>query len=532
MSTWMLLKTVPFAIILIVLWLVLSTTHRGSITSFNGWDSTTTNDGSKFEDTPEFYDDHKVVDVPKFENTHKFEDVPKYGNGPKVEDASKVQDVTDVEDTVDDDLVINEKTGQTSGKTWNAAEFKKAWLEADGKDFYQNRISEVCRKATWRKDVVLHMQQSRGGLGNVRATILEFFHAAILVGANVILPSYAMRRPKNETDAGLGFTDNDIGFHDFSHYFDKDWLLETMGEHCPQLKIYQTVEEASVTSNISDIYTWANARSDKDPKNTEAVLKEQFKKWLTSQKAYTPGSRTLVPVTATLLNFDIHSRPKLRTALGRLLRINPDVRGLAGEVVWAMRERYNLKETLDPRDLVPRNSYCGVHLRTEDDAIRAGWTNIYTFDQQTDIFIEMCGRLGFRVIYVASGLQADVVRFAEKARASSLTVLGKHDLLSSPAQEMALTLLSWDQQGALDYEVLARSSYFMGPSVSSFTWSLAIRRYFNNVDVGRGSLKWVNPYAVQEDEPHVTYDDGISRVILRPSEIDYLQDFSPKGMFP
>ncbi|KAI8160802.1 hypothetical protein K4K49_002354 [Colletotrichum sp. SAR 10_70] len=420
------------------------------------------------------------------------------------------------------------KQQETLQSSLTQAAFQAQWLENDlGGPFDGSRIFELCNKTTWRDDIVLHMRHSRGGLGNVRGTILDFLYEAMLFGVHIVMPSYVKR-----TDANLDWMDESNGYYDYDNLFDKGWFLRQMGEHCPQMKIYPTPEDAPVKATLKGEYTAPGARSDKSPDKTEEGVRVSLDAWLKSQEDYVENTPSLMPITAGFLGFDFYAKPGLRTALGRLVRVTPAVRELAAEAMWTMRERFDLTATLDPREQIPRGAYCGVHLRTEDDAARSGWLKAEAgFDGQTDWHIATCGGLGLRVIYVATGEKKDIERFAVKAKEKAgIIVVGKNDLLDEPALATALGNMSWDQQGALDYEVLARSSYFSGPSMSSFSWSLAIRRHFNSE--GDGSAKWMNPYAINEDEPRVTYDDGLSRIILKAARVDGLEANAPRGMFP
>ncbi|KAL0942063.1 alternative oxidase [Colletotrichum truncatum] len=466
----------PYGLALMAIWLIVLTARHGSVTSFENWEAA----GGDIQ---------RVA-------TGKF---------------------------------ITGPAGHYKPKVWNPAEFKDAWLDTQlGGEFDGSRIAHFCNKTKWRDDIVLHMRHSRGGLGNVRGTILDFLYAAMLFGTPIIMPAYVKR-----TDANLDWMNEDNGYHEYGNLFDKDWLLENLEKYCPQLTIYPTADDAPITATLKNEYGLMNARSDKDADRNELAFIKNLNGWLETQDDYVKGLPTLIPTIACFLNFDMESKPELRKALGGLVRISPALRELAAEAVWAMYERYGLEAALDPREELHRSAYCGVHLRTEDDAVRSGWTGgMYGgFDEQTDSHIEICGALGLRVIYVATGERRDISRFAEKAMdRAGITVVSKINLLNSPEMETVMQNLTWDQQGVLDYEVLSRSSFFTGPVMSSFSWNLAIRRHFNTE--GDGSTHWNNPYSIQEDEPRTTFYDGISKLILRPARPDFLESFSPRGMFP
>lgn len=139
---------------------------------------------------------------------------------------------------------------------------------------------------------------------------------------------------------------------------------------------------------------------------------------------------------------------------------------------------------------------------------------------------------GLSVIYVASGNKEDIVQFATKARQAphNIQVVSKDDLLSSAEDRAALAALTWDQQGALDWEVLCRATYFTGPVFSSFAWSIAIRRHYYIEEDER--LNTATPWGVQEDDPTIVWEDGLSEIILKGQEPNPMEHIAHAGMIP
>lgn len=414
---------------------------------------------------------------------------------------------------------------------WDLPTFKREWLATDlGGELDWLRLEQLCAGQAWRDDVVLQMLHSRGGIGNVRGTILDFLYFAIHAGVHIVLPGYVKR-----TDATLDWLDESNGYYPFDNMFDAEWFMRIMDTHCPQLHIYPSTDDVPNDTAMSSEYDIPTARSDKQASNSDGALLANFRGWLEGQPEYAPGELNLVKVVAAIWNFDLHPQPGLRAAFGRLLKISPHIRELAAAAVFSMRADLGLGG-VEPGDALHRDAYYGVHLRTEADAELSGWLRAYGgFDAQTDRHIEACRGLGLDVMYVASGDQGDIDRFARKAYdREGIAVVSKRDLLSGPREREALDGLTWDQQGAVDWEILSRSSFFSGPVMSSFSWNIALRRYFYTGGGDRSGRE--NPYAIQEDEAQVTYDDGLSRLIFR-TPLETLLDFSlemmaPRGMFP
>ncbi|KUI73202.1 hypothetical protein VM1G_08705 [Cytospora mali] len=421
-------------------------------------------------------------------------------------------------------------TATKQSNSWDLPTFKTEWLATElGGDFDGSRLEQLCSETKWRRDAVLQMLHSRGGIGNVRGTILDFFYFAVRTGSHVVLPGYVKR-----TDASLNWMDESNGYHHFNNMFDTQWIMRIMKIHCPQMHIYLTIDDVPYNTTIEDEYNMPSARSDKQAGSHEPRLVAHFDGWLKAQPGYNPNDINLVNFVAAIWNFDLYPQPKLRATFGRLLKISPQIRELAATAVFNMRSHQ--LPNINPRDQLHRDAYLGVHLRTEADAVMSGWLKNYgDFETQTDIYIKTCKSLGLRVIYVASGSQEDIRKFAEKAEdEAGIEVLSKDDLLPAPKDRIILNSLTWDQHGALDWEILSRSSFFSGPVMSSFSWNLAFRRYF--YIEGDERLRKENPYAIQEDDPHATYDDGLSRVIFRtpPGNIidTSIEEKAPRGMFP
>lgn len=470
--------------------------------------------------------------------------------------------------------------GPPRPQPWDPDSFKRAWLEADlgGAAFDGARLEEVCNGTAWRGDVVLRLLHSRGGLGNVRGTVLDFLHLALRAGAaHVVLPSYVKR-----ADDTLDWMDESRGYWPFDNLFDADWLEGAVRRHCPQMTLHRTVEDAAAAhgggaglAEVAELYEPPRARTDKDPSQSLAATVAHFEAWLAAGPAgYDPArGPSLVSTRASLWMFDMLPAPRLRAALGRVLRINPRIRELAAAAVYAMRAAHGLEAAVDPREQYYEGAYYGMHLRTEQDATAiVHWDQEFGgFEQQTDAHLEKCKSLGLRVIYVASGNEEDIVRFAAKAKEqANIAVCSKRDLLTAPEDVAALDELTWDQHGALDWEVLSRSTFFSGPVMvslscertlfldlrpgrsipqcprscvawclprlergvltgqqSSFSWNIAMRRHFYL----ESERRLDNAYAIQEDVADVAFDDGLSRIMLK-AHYDEIEHLAPRGMFP
>ena len=266
---------------------------------------------------------------------------------------------------------------------------------------------------------------------------------------------------------------------DLDYLFDKVHLISTLEQHCPQLKVYsgpkelETYEWAQSSLDLNpielaygDVRQWAIA----DP----SVWRPNFDKWLMENSTASEHSAehpVLInigrPVFAWPMSYETAA---FRNVFGRILPFRRDARDLAAEALYELSQRYSLN--LDPADPFFQRAFFGAHLRTAMDALVANWPG---YDAQAWGYLEQAELNALFVIYVSSGSESDVKRFAEDAATRNIQVAEKSSLLKGESL-MRLQNMTWDQQGIVDYEVLLKCSNFGGISQSSFSWNIAVRR--------------------------------------------------------
>lgn len=117
--------------------------------------------------------------------------------------------------------------------------------------------------------------------------------------------------------------------------------------------------------------------------------------------------------------------------------------------------------------------FMGMHLRSEADA-EAFWPS---YEEQQTGYLRKAEDLGLTIAYVASGDLNETHKLETAAREQlGMTLVSKEDLLQG--EDLAqLHAMSWDQQGLVDYIVLAGADYFTGNGRSSFSISLTQKRH-------------------------------------------------------
>ncbi|KAJ4409220.1 hypothetical protein N0V82_009493 [Gnomoniopsis sp. IMI 355080] len=411
--------------------------------------------------------------------------------------------------------------------------FKKIWLENEIggplTDAILAPISNLCASVSWHDDVVLNMESSGGGLGNLRIIILDLIYFAMQTGSHIILPGYIKR-----TEGTLYWNEKSNGNHSFSHLFDADFIISTLGNACPQMHVFRSIEEAGFPSAVPELFSMMRSRTDKDANTNTTALRARLREWIDEKpEGYQDDARNMVTVEVPFITHDMRTKPRLRMALGRLMKFNNQVRTLAATAIFNLRRSRHLEEAIDPSQQIYQEAYYGMHLRTEVD-IGGDWES---YKEQATTHLAMCKKLNLSLIYVAGGNQEHIEQFAIEAQQSGISVISKLDLLASGEEQAvfdasAFESLSWDQKGALDFEILSRSSFFSGPAGSSFTWNVALRRAFYIEDE---RLDIVYAYGINKIEPTVVYDDGLSRIAIKQGSGDkvWLLEFDvPEGMYP
>ncbi|KAF2153004.1 hypothetical protein K461DRAFT_225288 [Myriangium duriaei CBS 260.36] len=352
--------------------------------------------------------------------------------------------------------------------------FVEEWLDVHiGNPADGYALDQLCnhRGVKWIPNLVLNIDDANGGIGNVRGNILDFVFYAISHGASILLPSFARR---SSSDLSALFD----GRTSFDAFFDEQHFVSVLRAACPEFHVFQEDKQTAMTV-VGDRMTPRALRTDLVETDSIQASVKTMMDWLAAHNTVMPlQAPSLVHVGRTLWDGpDTASfSPKMRRDFGALLRFRPQIRRLAAIASFNLAQRFRLD--MQPSSSYYRNAYFGAHLRTEKDAMNAGWLSgalHANYSAQTDAYLSQAKKAGLTVLYVASGSTEDLQSFGDKARAHRMNVTHKRELLSDmDLQE--LDTLSWDQQAMVDYEILLRSSQFGGVVKSSFSYNIAIAR--------------------------------------------------------
>lgn len=293
-------------------------------------------------------------------------------------------------------------------------------------------------------------------------------------------------------------------------YFDREYLVNIVGEFCPELKIHDSLDDffdepnvltpakldiykvpgVAIASNIGGsagkLVTKGELLGEKihamlDKKSPPKTRKYPFRVDLRPTPSY------MMPAFA--------DAPPLRRYFGRMLRVRQDLRALAAAVLFNLQKAFDLQ--IDPRKGIDIDAFVGVELRTQPDPLRF-----------PDYAVQASDALSFVVannlsqIYLTEGATSDnITSFTDRCRDFNVAVVTKEDLVEG-ADATALAQLNYDERFLVDYEVALRAGLFTGNAQSSFAWSVGLRREFAFGEAGstnsshlNGTLRWHNQYS-------------------------------------
>ncbi|CUI15547.1 membrane-associated protein, putative [Bodo saltans] len=340
----------------------------------------------------------------------------------------------------------------------------------------------------------IFMPSSGYGLCNVRSFILDGLILAALVGADVVLQTAeTLDRPGSDPIA-----------HQLEGYYDVEHLRAEWKRFCPSMVLYHDrrsegssgplLEEleqqrGALVVRHSTYVEVGSTRTDQDAvvNNVEKRLSEMdagIRGLLTAterphakRKKHAPTAYFVMNVRKLflwdwLLPGEDASLGELHRTIGASLRTPAFITRVAARVVDYLAA-LGQESGNGPR-------FCSAHLRSEPDMVQLAG-NFANGTALTDRFIEAAVAAGTKqcgLLYVAAGTQVDLERFFALAPVHGIRVVTLGLLNKTTTLLTETARWSYSQMAALEYEILAASHKFFGASASSFSWNLAIRRYF------------------------------------------------------
>ena len=335
-------------------------------------------------------------------------------------------------------------------------------------------IRSICSDTQWNASIVFACDNSVGGIGNIRNSILNCVRYAISAGGGLVVPKIIVR------DSGDISKIRTSERTTMDYMFDSQHFTNSLQISCPGLILYRTIEDIpnfGETKNLipllpEDIVGQVPSTGLTSP----GTWRETFYNWLEQYKS--EHELKVIDLGRSYLTYPIYSDGEgFALEFGEILKFRADVRKLATETLYRLAEHYSL--SLDLSQPIMKNTFFGAHLRTEKDANETwpvqDW-EYQRYEKQSALFLGQAAQCNTSIIYVASGDLTEVGRLAEDAKAINATVTSKFDLLHEEEKEI-LKSLAWDQQGMVDFLVMLKASEFAGIGHSSFAWNIALKRH-------------------------------------------------------
>ncbi|KUJ13919.1 uncharacterized protein LY89DRAFT_150577 [Mollisia scopiformis] len=366
---------------------------------------------------------------------------------------------------------------------------------------HSSAIKAVCAATQWNESLVFTCDDNVGGIGHVRNSILNCVRFSIAAGAGLVLPRISVR---NDSDISIIHTGS---LTNMAYLFDTRHFIDSISLSCPGLTLYPELDDFKKINNANNpIRLSPQALGVKfpktgmeDPKKFATAMPkagmdkpekwgELFHEWYADigeqyQFIGTTKGPIFIALLRSYLTWPILSDGQaFSTQFGKILKLRADARSLATKVVKNMAEKHKFAANVHAPIL--ENSFWGVHLRTESDALESlpevSKDRLYpTYAMQTKLYLDFMTQernsVNSSLVYVASGDPAQVANFWKDAKVMNWTVTTKVGLLRG--KDLAeLNDLTWDQQALVDFMVLAKASRFLGVGHSGFDWALTGRR--------------------------------------------------------
>ncbi|KAK1981538.1 hypothetical protein LZ30DRAFT_749989 [Colletotrichum cereale] len=358
-------------------------------------------------------------------------------------------------------------------------------------------LRSVCNDQEWDSntdtEVVFTCDNSIGEIGDIRNSILNCVRYAILAGGSLVIPRIVVLKSSGSRAEKQMGERKQMGY-----MFDTDHFIISLRLSCPQLRLYNDVEE--VYKALGPPRTWSLGLFPESLIEEEKIpstgirhpnrWRGQLYDWLGQMDTdVSPTGRPsdgpfIVDLGRSYLTFPIYSDGEpFAKAFGNILKFRSDTRELATKAMLQMAELSGSK-LMQPGDgaapsktdtyagIILKHAYLGIYLQEGKNF--EDTRTLFSEAKKTTAYLEQAVSANLSLIYVASGDATQVETLKSEAKPKGISVVTKQDLLRS---EDGLEDLQVDQQALVDFLVLLSASQFGGAACSSFSWNVALKRH-------------------------------------------------------
>ncbi|CAD6504223.1 BgTH12-05957 [Blumeria graminis f. sp. triticale] len=344
-------------------------------------------------------------------------------------------------------------------------------------------IRNICSASNWNSSLIFTCDNNRGGVANVRNSILNCVRLTIAAGGSLVLPQIYLR----ELNDGMG-SNTDINRRGLlkqqgmDYMFDLNHFSSSLRQSCPELLLIRHLDQKpdqrrhwlQPENLFPNIPTSGFEHPEEWPRRLNDWLE------INIPPPSTPDAKEpiVIDLGQSFLHYPTHSDGHaVAHIFGNILKFRADIRELATKALNTLVEWYELPVNISHAGIL-KPSFLGVHLNTNDPLLEERHRpdiQYSHYETQSQAYLKLSYDMNLPIIYVASGNIDDVQKFNDKAIGPSIAVTYKEHLLEEKDHQQ-LQRLTYDQRAMVDYLVLSKAEAFAGVGHSPFSWNVAMTR--------------------------------------------------------
>ena len=333
-------------------------------------------------------------------------------------------------------------------------------------------IRSVCADTAWNASVVFSCEGIGGGVAEVRNEILGCVRYVIAAGGSLVLPRIELSEDWGDVRRG--------NTTEMDYMFDVDHFVDSLGLSCPQLRIYDTVDDVEDRGNghgpFSLVPETLVKYVPKEGLEHPDDWREFFYTWLERYILPDVQGPIFVNLGRSYLQYSVNADgQEFALSFGNILKFRLDIRILATMTLLKLSQAYSMSITVTKP--IIKNVFLGVHLWSGPlSGLSAADRAFGQYDKQAKLYLQQASQSNLTIIYVASTNGSEITRFSQDGLGLGISVTTKFDLLKGNSRQ-ELQALNLSEQSMVDFLVMLKASEFVGVGHSSLAWNVALKRH-------------------------------------------------------